>query len=169
MSNRVDTGPMQKNITLVPEEILTGHWSFDPVANRAGTFTETACGSATNAVRVIARSRSDLSQGSVIMSFANIFGIGTVNPVVIAVATVGYLNTIPAGTPGAGWLAGNKTYMDRLWNDYFKNYWADPSHANAPYTGQDYYFVLQPAKGTETWQTADNTGWSLPQGNLGGR
>jgi hypothetical protein len=158
-----------KNITLDPEEIFTGVWDFKPVGTKAGTFTPTACSSDTNAVKVTARMRSDLSQGSVMMTFARIFGIDTVNPSATAIAVVGYLNTVEAGTPYAGWLAANKDYLDKLWNEYFYDYWViqknDPS---APYTGTNYYFVIQPAMGSADWQTADNAGWSLPQGNPGG-
>ena len=89
----------------------------------------------TNAVKATARMRGDLSQGSVIMTFAKIFGYNTVDPSATAVAAVGYLYTLPKGSPG-GFIAADYDFMKKAeanWNAGNKN--------------QLYYIVLGPAGG----------------------
>ena len=150
--NKAAGAAQEKNITLVPGEVVTGVWDFKPVDNRAGTFTASACGSTTNAVKVTARMQGDLSQGSVIMTFAQIFGIATVNPSVEAVAVVGYLATLPKDSKG-GFLASDYDFMKKAEENW-----------SAGNTDQLYYLVLGPAGGQTSYQYADNGGWSLPSG-----
>lgn len=153
-----------KNISLDPSQVITGNWNF-----YTRTFTTAPCGSSTNAVKVTARMGADLSQGSLAMTFARIFGIDTMNPSATAIAATGCLVEVPKGTHEAGWLATNNDYLNSLWDNYFSDYWANndynPDDPNWKYTGNYYYFIIQPAKGSDSWVIADNVGFSLPQGN----
>jgi hypothetical protein len=161
-----------KNVYLDPAEVITGNWDYKPVGTRTGTFTPMACGSQTNAVKVTARMRGDLPQGSVTMTFAKIFGFNTVNPSATAIAAIGNLVGILPGTPEAGWLSAPADYLKSIWDNYFENYWSNYSPADGTakeywnsHPGKYYYFVLQPAKGSASWDIADNVAYSLPVGN----
>jgi len=158
----IETGPMNKadlknDITLDPGEVLTGNWDFKPVEidgkKRGGTFTPKACGSDTNAVKVTARMRGDLSQGSVFMTFGKIFiGDKPVNPSVEAVAAIGFLQTLPKDSKG-GFIAADHDFLLKAWQNW--------KNGN---TEQKYYIVLGPAGGQTSYQYADNGGWTLPSG-----
>jgi hypothetical protein len=146
-----------KNISLDPAEVITGNWDFKPVGTRTGTFTPMACGSETNAVKVTARMRGDLPQGPVTMTFAKIFGFNTVNPFATAIAAIGYLDTLPTGSPG-GFIGANEDFMDTIRRD---NPDATPEHPAGPY-----YIILQAAGGQVDWKYADNGGWVGPEGTV---
>jgi hypothetical protein len=143
-----------QNLSVKVEEVVPGWWDY-AVPPSLNSFTKSACTSYddTNAVMVTTRMRGDLSQGSVIMSFAKIFGYNTVDLKAYAIAAMGYLNYLPKGSAG-GYIAPNIKFMDYIWEKY------------GPYsqTPQKFYLIISAAGGQTTWEFADNAGWCAPVG-----
>jgi hypothetical protein len=121
------------------------------MGTKAGTFTGPSCDSSTNAVKVTARMRGDLSQGSVAMTLARIFGVNTVNPSATAIAAIGNLVTLPKGSAG-GFLGVDHDYMKKAYDLYQTN------------PNQKFYIVLQMSGGQLSYQFADNGSFALPAG-----
>lgn len=143
--NYIDTGPKQKNIQLDLQEVILGVWDF-----KARTFTPSSCNLNTNAIKVTTRASNNLSQGSVKMTIARIFGIDVVSPSASAIAAVGYLQTLPKNSPG-GIIAGD--------NDYFQKAWELTEEGKIE---MPFYIALGPALGKTGYEQADNGSWALP-------
>jgi hypothetical protein len=152
--NYVDMGPKQRKITIDPNEVITGYWDYKPMEASSGKFSGPSCNSSTNAVKVTARMRGDLSQGSVTMTLAQIFGVSTVNPSATAIAAVGYLTTLPKNSAG-GFLALDHDYLSKAYEFWKQN------------PNQPFYFILGPSGGQQSYQYADNGSWALPEGYNG--
>jgi hypothetical protein len=149
--NRAD----HQNLSVKVEEVVPGWWDYR-VPPTFNAFTKSACTSYadTNAVMVTTRMRGDLSQGSVIMTFAKIFGYDTVDLKAYAIAAMGYLNFLPKNSPG-GFIAPNVNFMDYIWNKY------GPYDPDNP---KKFYLIIGAAGGQVNWEFADNAGWSAPVG-----